>query len=61
MVEDFENLHWIIQYEGNNIKVPNKGFKWMTLWQINLMIKKKKLGKSSLTINFIFSLNFYKF
>ncbi len=35
------NLHWIIQYEGNNIKVPNKGFKWMTLWQINLMIKKK--------------------
>lgn len=35
------NLHWIIQYEGNNQKLPNSNYKWMTLWQINEMIKKK--------------------
>ena len=35
------NLHWIIQYEGKNNDLPNKSYKWMTLWQINLMIKKK--------------------
>ncbi len=35
------NLHWIIQYEGKNINLPNKSYKWMTLWQINLMIQKK--------------------
>ena len=36
------NLHWIIQYNGNNIELgKNNTYKWMTLWQINQMIKKK--------------------
>ena len=35
------NLHWIIHYDGKNIGLPSTGYKWMTLWQINLMIKKK--------------------
>lgn len=36
------NLHWIIHYTGKDIDLgKNKSYKWVTLWQINQMIKKK--------------------
>lgn len=35
------NLHWIIHHNGRNKKLPNTNYKWMTLWQISQMIKKK--------------------
>jgi len=36
------NLHWIIHYTGKEINLENyKTYKWMTLFQINQMIKKK--------------------
>lgn len=32
------NLHWIIQYNGK-INNPGKTFKWLTLWEIDKLIK----------------------
>ena len=33
------NLHWIIQYNGK-LNVPGKTFKWLTLWEIDKLIKR---------------------
>ena len=32
------NLHWIIEYKGKP-KLPSKRYKWLTLWEINKLIK----------------------
>ena len=32
------NLHWIIEYNGKP-EVPSKRYKWLTLWEINKLIK----------------------
>ena len=32
------NLHWIVQYKGK-ASVPGKRYKWLTLWEIDKLIK----------------------
>ena len=32
------NLHWIIEYKGKP-ELPSKRYKWLTLWEINKLIK----------------------
>ena len=35
------NLHWIVNSNIKESKIPSINFKWMTLWQIREFIKKK--------------------
>ena len=32
------NLHWIVQYKGK-ASIPGKRYKWLTLWEIDKLIK----------------------